>query len=76
MAEVTKELVFRTLIGLRNQIEDICQRMAEAKGQVRALELHALAMRVDLQNINVILQRHDARLERIEHRLMVAEVGL
>jgi len=74
MAEVTKELVFRTLLDLHEQLADVGQQMAEATRQVQALAFYALAMRCDLQNINAILQRHDARLERIKWKLTVAEV--
>jgi hypothetical protein len=74
MVEVSGELILDILKQLQDRMSSFEKKMDEVKGELQALRIHSLAMQQDTQNIYAILTRHDARLDRIERRLEIAEV--
>ena len=74
MVEVTNELIYEVLKQLQERMSSFEKKMDEVKGELQALRTHSIAMQQDIQNIYATLVRHEARLERIERRLEIAEV--
>jgi hypothetical protein len=74
MAEVSKELIYRSLLQISGGLVAVGDKMDDINRQLHALEMHTLAVRQDVRNIRTILERHDARLDRIERRLDITEV--
>ena len=78
MAEVTNELMYDVLKPLQSDMAAVKEAQRERNAALNAIRIHLLALQQDIQNIqNIygILTRHDARLDRIERRLEIAEVG-
>ena len=73
MTEVTNELMYEVLKQIPERLGAIERRLDEVKSEIQAVRIHSLAMQQDIQNIYAILGRHDARLDRIERRLEIAE---
>ncbi len=73
MTEVTNELMYEVLKQIQDRLGAIERRLDEVKSEIQAVRIHSLAMQQDIQNIYAILGRHDARLDRIERRLEIAE---
>jgi len=73
MADVTNELIYEVLKQLQDRMGSFDRKLDEVKSELQALRIHSVAVQQDIQNIYSILTRHDARLERIERRLELAE---
>jgi len=75
VAEVTNELMYDVLKPLQSDMAAVKEAQRERNAALNAIRIHLLALQQDIQNIYGILTRHDARLDRIERRLEIAEVG-
>ena len=75
MAEVTNELMYDVLKPLQSDMAAVKEAQRERNAALNAIRIHLLALQQDIQNIYGILTRHDARLDRIERRLGIVEVG-
>lgn len=75
MAEVTNELMYDVLKPLQSDMAAVKEAQRERNAALNAIRIHLLALQQDIQNIYGILTRHDARLDRIERRLDIVEVG-
>lgn len=75
MAEVTNELMYDVLKPLQSDMAAVKEAQRESNAALNAIRIHMLALQQDIQNIYGILTRHDARLDRIERRLDIVEVG-
>jgi tetrahydromethanopterin S-methyltransferase subunit G len=73
MTEVTNELMYEVLKQIQDRLTALERKVDEVKSEIQAVRIHSLAMQQDIQNIYSILVRHDARLDRIERRLEIAE---
>jgi len=65
--------MYEVLKQIQDRLGAIERRLDEVKSEIQAVRIHSLAMQQDIQNIYAILGRHDARLDRIERRLEIAE---
>jgi DNA anti-recombination protein RmuC len=74
MTIVTNELIFRALKQIGQEFGALDWKMQDINGQIKALGLHSEAMRQDVQNIDRMLARQEARLDRIERRLEITQV--
>ena len=74
MADVTNELIYEVLKQLQERMSSFDRKLDEVKGELQALRIHSVGVQQDIQNIYSISTRQDARLERIERRLDIAEV--
>jgi hypothetical protein len=75
MAEVTSELIYEVLKQLQDRMSSFEKKMDEVKSELQALRIHSIAMQQDIQNIYATFVRQEARLDRIERRLEIAEVS-
>jgi phosphoribosylformylglycinamidine synthase subunit PurS len=75
MAAVTNELMYEILKQLQSGMAGMKGAWPENTAALNALRTHVMAQNQDIQNIYSILVRHDTRLERIERRLEIVEVG-
>jgi hypothetical protein len=75
MTEASSELILEILKQLQDRMSSFEKKMDEVKSELQALRIHSVAMQQDTHNIYAILTRHDARLDRIERRLEIAEVA-
>jgi DNA repair ATPase RecN len=75
MAEVTNELIYEVLKQLPDRMSSFDKKMDEVKIELQALRIHSIAMQQDIQNIYSTFVRQEARLDRIERRLEIAEVS-
>jgi len=75
VAEVTNELMYDVLKPLQSDMAAVKEAQRERNAALNAIRIHLLALQQDIQNIYGILTRHDARLDRIERRLDIVEVG-
>ena len=75
VAEVTNELLYEILKQLQSDMAGVKEAQRETNAALNAIRMHMLALQQDIQNIYGILSRQDARLDRIERRLEIAEVG-
>ena len=75
MAEVTNELMYDVLKPLQSDMAAVKEAQRESNAALNAIRIHMLALQQDIQNIYGILTRRDARLDRIERRLDIVEVG-
>jgi hypothetical protein len=75
MAEITNELTYEVLKQLQSDMAGLKEAMRENTAALNALRTYVIAQHQDIQNIYGILARQDARLERIERRLEIVEVG-
>jgi tetrahydromethanopterin S-methyltransferase subunit G len=73
MTEVTNDLMYEVLKQIQDRLIALEGKVDEVKSELHAVRIHSLAMQQDIQNIYSILVRHDARLDRIERRLEIAE---
>jgi len=75
MAAVTNELMYEVLKQLPSDMAGVKDALREINARLNAMQTHMIAQSQDIQNIYSILSRHDGRLERIERRLEIVEVG-
>jgi hypothetical protein len=75
MAEAGNELIYEILKQVQDRLGSVDRKLDEVKVELQALRTHSMAMQQDTANIYMILVRHEARLDRIERRLELAEVG-
>jgi hypothetical protein len=73
MADITNELMYEILKQLQDRMSSFDRKLDEVKSEMQALRIHSVAVQQDIQNIYSMFVRHDARLERIERRLNIAE---
>jgi hypothetical protein len=74
MAELTQELMYEILKQIQSDMAGLKEGQRETNARLNALTTHFVGLQQDISNIYGILTRHDARLERIERRLDLAEV--
>jgi hypothetical protein len=65
--------MYEILKQLQDRMRSFDRKLDDVKSEMQALRIHSVAVQHDIQNIYPILVRHDARLERIERRLNIAE---
>jgi hypothetical protein len=75
VVEVTNEPIYEVLKPLQSDVAGVKEAQREGNAALNAVRMHMLALQQDIQNIYGILTRHDARLDRIERRLDIVEVG-
>jgi hypothetical protein len=75
MAEVTNELMFEVLKQVQSDVTGIKETLPETNASLNAVRIHMVGLQQDISNIYTALTRHDARLDRIERRLNIVEVG-
>jgi septal ring factor EnvC (AmiA/AmiB activator) len=75
MAEVTNELMFEVLKQVQSDVAGIKDTLRETNASLNAVRIHMVGLQQDISNIYTALTRHDARLDRIERRLDIVEVG-
>lgn len=75
MADVTTELMYEVLKQIQQDVAGLKEAARENNAGLNAIRTHLVALQQDIQNIYAMLARHDARLDRIERRLEIAEVG-
>jgi len=73
MADVTNELIYEVLKQLQADMAEVKAAQRETNMRFNALNSHMTGLQQDIASIYSILTRHDARLERIERRLELAE---
>ena len=73
MPHITNELMYEILKQLQDRMSSFDRKLDEVKSEMQALRIHSVAVQHDIQNIYSMLVRHDARFERIERRLNIAE---
>jgi septal ring factor EnvC (AmiA/AmiB activator) len=73
MADVTNELMYEVLKKIQSDTSELKDGQREANSRLNALLTHLIALQQDISNIYSTLTRHDARLDRIERRLELAE---
>ncbi|WEK49735.1 MAG: hypothetical protein P0Y66_18835 [Candidatus Kaistia colombiensis] len=69
MTDVTKERIFEVLQSIQDGAARIDQKVDGLSAEFLAMRGHMMALRTDLHNIYVTLDRHETRLDRIERRL-------
>lgn len=69
MADVTNEPIYEILKHLQQDVAAVKATNQEIKSELQSLRGRTVAMQNDIHNIYSVLDRHDARLERIERRL-------
>ena len=75
MAEVTNELMFEVLKQVQSDVAGIKETLRETNASLNAVRIPMVGLQQDISNIYTALTRHDARLDRIERRLDIVEVG-
>jgi hypothetical protein len=75
MVEVTNELMYEVLKQLQPDTTALKEGQRETNAALNAIRIHMVGLQQDIQNIYATLTRHDARLDRIERRLEIAEVS-
>jgi chromosome segregation ATPase len=75
MADTTNELMYEILKQLQADMAGVKDALRENNAALNAIRIHMVGLQQDTQNIYATLTRHDARLDRIERRLEIAEVG-
>ena len=73
MTDITNELMYGILKQLQDRMSSFDRKLDEVESETQALRIHSVAVQQDIQNIYSMFVRHDARLERIERRLNIAE---
>jgi len=73
MVEVTNELMYEGLNQIQTDIAALKDGQRETNSALNAIRLHFVGLQQDIGNIYVTLTRHEARLDRIERRLELAE---
>jgi Skp family chaperone for outer membrane proteins len=73
MAEVSTELIYEVLKQVQSDVASFKAGQSELKAEMQAFRGHMISLQTDVHNIYTILDRHDARLERIEKRLELAD---
>ncbi|NJO54637.1 MAG: hypothetical protein HC829_07170 [Bacteroidales bacterium] len=73
MAEVTNELIYDVLKRMQERLSNIESGVGDVRAEINALRVHSIAMQTDMSNIYARLGSLDARVERIERRLDIAD---
>jgi hypothetical protein len=73
MAEVTNELMYEVLKQMQSDVAALKEGQRETNAALNAIRVHMVGIHQDIQNLYSIAVRHDARLDRIERRLEIAE---
>lgn len=76
MAEITNELLYEVLKSIQSRLDLTNVKLEELRQEASAIRNHVSGLQQDVNNIYGILARHDARLERIERRLDLADSPL
>jgi hypothetical protein len=76
MAEVSTELIYEVLKQVQSDVASIKTGQSELKAEMQAFRGHMISLQTDVHNIYTILDRHDARPERIEKRLELADTTI
>jgi hypothetical protein len=76
MAKVSDELIYEVLKQIQVDVASLKLGQSELKSEMQAFRGHMISLQTDVHNIYAILSRHDARLDRIEGRLGLAEPAL
>jgi chromosome segregation ATPase len=66
-------MIYGVLNQLQERMSPFEKKIDEVKSELQALRVHSIAIQQDTQNIYATLSRYDARLDRIERRLEIAE---
>jgi uncharacterized protein HemX len=72
MAEVSNELPHEILKQIQDRLGGVDAKLTELKSEMQAFRGHMVSLQQDVHNIYTV-DRHDSRLERIEHRLELSE---
>jgi hypothetical protein len=75
MAEIDSELMYEVLKKIQSDISELKDGQRETNARLNAVGTHLTGLQQDISNIYAILTRHDSRLDRIERRLEIVEVG-
>jgi DNA repair ATPase RecN len=73
MAEVSNDLIYEVLKQIQERLGNVDSKVTELKAEMQAFRGHLVSLQQDVHNIYTILDRHDARLDRIERRLQLVE---
>lgn len=73
MAEASLDHVLEILKSMQDRQMKTDAKIDELKAEMQAFRGHMISLQQDVPNIYAILGRHEARLERIEHRLDLVE---
>jgi hypothetical protein len=73
MTEVTSELMYEVLKQMQSDLAALKEGQRETNSTLNAIRIPMVAMAQDIQNVYVVLTRHESRLDRIERRLEIAE---
>ena len=73
MADITNELIYEILNEIHKPLTSLERGQDEIRNELQALRNHSLAIQQDIENIYIILARHETRLTRIERRLELSE---
>ena len=73
MVEVSNDLIYEVLKQIQERLGNVDSKVTELKAEMQAFRGHLVSLQQDVHNIYTILDRHDARLDRIERRLQLVE---
>lgn len=73
MAEVTSELISEVLKSMQGRLGQMTLKLDEVWQEVSAVRTHLAGLQQDVNTVYGVLARHDARFERIERRLDLAD---
>jgi len=73
MAEITNELIYEIPARIQSDISELKRGRRETNARLNAPTTDLVGLRQDISNISATLTRHQARLDRIERRLEIAE---
>ncbi len=75
MAEVDGVLIMEVMRKIQSDISDMKSDISELKMRATATDEHLSGIFISTTGINNRIDRFDARLERIERRLSLTDVG-
>jgi septal ring factor EnvC (AmiA/AmiB activator) len=58
---------------MQSDLAALKEGQRETNSALNAIRIHMVAMAQDIQNLYVVLTRHETRLDRIERRLEIAD---
>jgi hypothetical protein len=58
---------------MQSDLAALKEGQRETNSALNAIRIHMVAMAQDIQNVYVVLTRHETRLDRIERRLEIAD---
>jgi chromosome segregation ATPase len=68
--------MYEVLKQMQEKLGSVDLTVRELKAEMQAFRGHMISLQTDVHNIYTILDRHDARLERIEKRLELADTTI